>query len=501
MCGDFWCPHGQELPFFFAFELGVVMVAETTTSPPAPTTRPTVRRSHESALDETFDLDAGFVESVVSALLAHDEAQAHSLVDGLHHADMADLLERLDPESRRQLVILIRSNFNADVLPELVTDVRDEVMDALGFENLAAALDDLDSDDAVYVVDKLVPGEREKLLERLSQTTRAMIEQGLAYGEDTAGRLMQRELVAVPNYWSVGETIDYLRSTKNVPDKFYAVFVVDPRHRPQGMVDLHRVLTSKRPVRMKDIADKDLETIGTGMDKEEVAFLFRQRDLTAAPVVDKSGRLIGQITIDDVVDVIDEEAGEDILKLAGVRATEDSNIYRSIMATAQSRFLWLFLNLGTAFAASAVIGVFEDSIAKLSALAILMPICASMGGNAGTQTLATVVRLLATRELHTNNAYKVAWKELFVGLINGFLFAVITGILAYFWFDDAVLGLVIGIAMIINLAVAGLAGMAVPFALERAGADPADSATVFVTTITDVVGFFTFLGLATWIVL
>ncbi len=475
--------------------------AEPPTSPPAPFPPPTLRRGQESALDESFDLDAGFVESVISALLAHDELQARTLVADLHHADMADLLERLDRESRRQLVDVIRADFNADVLPELVTDVRDEVMEALGFENLAATLDELDSDDAVYVAGKLGPDEQEKLLERLPQTTRALIEQGLAYGEDSAGRLMQRELVAVPNYWTVGETIDYLRSTQNVPDKFYAVFVVDPRHRPQGMVELHRVLTSKRPVRMKDIADKDLETIPTDMDKEEVAFLFRQRDLTAAPVVDKSGRLIGQITIDDVVDVIDEEAGEDFLKLAGVRATEDSSLYRTIMATAQSRFLWLFLNLGTAFAASAVIGVFEDSIAKLSALAILMPICASMGGNAGTQTLATVVRSMATRELNASNAMRVAWKELFVGLINGLLFAAITGVLAYFWFDDGQLGMVIGAAMIINLAVAGVAGMAVPLALERMGADPADSATVFVTTVTDIVGFFTFLGMATWILL
>ena len=475
--------------------------AETPTSPPAPSTRPALRREQESALDESFDLDSGFVASVASALLAHDEEQARTLVSGLHHADMADLLERLNREDRRQLVDVIRTDFNADVLPELVTDVRDEVMDTLGFENLAATLDELDSDDAVYVAGKLDPDELEKLLERIPQTTRTLIEQGLAYGEDSAGRLMQRELVAVPNYWTVGETIDYLRSTLNVPDKFHAVFVVDPRHRPQGMVELHRVLTSKRPVRMKDIAGEDLETIHTDMDKEEVAFLFRQRDLTTAPVVDKSGRLIGQITIDDVVDVIDEEAGEDFLKLAGVRAIEESSIYRTIMATARSRFLWLFLNLGTAFAASAVIGVFEGSIAKLSALAILMPICASMGGNAGTQTLATVVRSLATRELHTSNAFRVVWKELFVGLINGLLFAVITGVLAYFWFDDRMLGMVIGAAMVVNLVVAGVTGIAVPLALERLGADPADSATVFVTTVTDVVGFFTFLGLATWILL
>ncbi|HCX14763.1 MAG TPA: magnesium transporter [Rhodospirillaceae bacterium] len=468
--------------------------------PKAPLTQP-LRRPQERALDESFDLDSGFVESVISALLVQDTEQIQSLVVDLHHADMADLIERLDRDSRRQLVDVVSTDFNANILPELATDVRDEVMDALGFDHLSVTLGELDSDDAVYVAGKLAPDERVKLLERMPLTTRMLIEQGLAYSEDSAGRLMQRELVAVPSYWTVGETIDYLRSTKNVPDKFYAVFVVDPRHRPQGMVELHRVLTSKRPVRMKDIADKGHETIRTDMDREEVAFLFRQRDLTSAPVIDKSGRLIGQITIDDVVDVIDEEAGEDYLKLAGVRAGEDSSLYRTIMATAQSRFLWLFLNLGTAFVASYVIGVFEDSIVKLSALAILMPICASMGGNAGTQTLATIVRSMATRELNASNAIHVAWKELFVGLINGFLFAAITGTLAYLWFGDGPLGMVIGVAMIINLAVAGVVGMAVPLALERIGADPADSATVFVTTVTDIIGFFTFLGMATWILL
>lgn len=453
------------------------------------------------ALDEGFELDSAFVEEVAAALRADDRGLARTLVTDLHYADMADLLERLDGEDRRLLVDAIRDDFNADVLPELAGDVRDDVMDALGFEDFAVALTELDSDDAVYVAGKLDREEREKILARMPQATRALIEQGLAYAESSAGRLMQRELVAVPNYWTVGETIDYLRSTRSTPAKFHAVFVVDPRHRPQGVVELHRVLTSKRPVKMADIVDPESDVIPVDMDREEVAFLFRQRDLSAAPVIDKSGRLIGQITIDDVVDVIEEDAGQEMLKMAGVRASDDSSLYRSIMTTAQSRFVWLVVNLGTAFLASSVIGVFEESIEKLSALAVLMPICASMGGNAGTQTLATVVRGLGTRDLNANNALRIAWKEIFVGLINGLLFAAITGLIAYLWFHDPLLAIVIGAAMVTNLIAAGFAGITIPLVLDRWGLDPADSAVVFLTTVTDVVGFFSFLGLATWIML
>ncbi len=470
-------------------------------SPEIQTAPPPLRARADEALDQDFQLGASFIEEVATALRTDDKERARILVAFLHYADMADLLERLDAGDRRLLVEALRDVFNADVLPELSADVRHEVMDALGFENFATAFEQLDSDDAVYVASKLEPGERLQVLERLTPEKRQQIEQGLAHGEDTAGRIMQRELVAVPSYWSVGETIDYLRATRGLPEKFYVVFVVDPRHRPLGVVELHRVLTSNRGVAMNDLIAPKLETIPTDMDREQVAFLFRQRNFAAAPVVDKSGRLVGQITIDDIVDVIDEEAGEDILKLAGVRAGEEGSLYRSIMSTAQSRFVWLIINLGTAFLASSVVGLFEASIAKLSALAVLMPICASMGGNAGTQTLATVVRSLATRDLNAGNALRIAWKEIAIGLINGLLFAVITGSIAYLWFDDPLLGIVIGTAMVANMLSAGAAGIAIPLALDRLGFDPADSAVVFLTTVTDVVGFFSFLGLATWILL
>jgi len=475
--------------------------AETPTLPYAPPPQRAARRAAAEALDEHFELDPAFVDEVGATLRADDRDQVRALVGELHYADMADLIERLDQEDRRLLVDAIRETFNPDVLPELAADVRDEVMDALGFEDLAYALRELDSDDAVYIAGKLDPDERTQLLGRMPPETRNLIEQGIAYGEHTAGRLMQRELVAVPNYWTVGETIDYLRSGRKTPEKFYAVFVVDPRHRPVGVVELHRLVKSKRPEHMRDLIDPEIDVIPTDMDREEVAYLFRQRDLTAAPVIDKSGRLIGQITIDDVVDVMDEEAGEDILKMAGVRASEDASLYRTIMSTAQSRFIWLVLNLGTAFLASAVIGAFEGSIEKLAALAVLMPICASMGGNAGTQTLATVIRSLATRELNASNVVRVMWKEVLIGSINGFLFAAITGVAAYAWFQDPLLGVVIGIAMVTNMIAAGLAGITIPVVLDKMGADPADSAVVFLTTVTDCVGFFTFLGLATWILL
>ncbi len=459
------------------------------------------RRAAGGALDEHFELDPDFIDNVAAALRADDKDRVRGMVRDLHYADMADLLERLDSEDRRLLVDAIREEFNADVLPELSAEVRAEVMEALGFEDLTFALRNLDSDDAVYVAGKLDPAERAKVLERMPADVRALIEQSLSYAENCAGRLMQREVVAVPNYWNVGETIDYLRSGRRTPDKFYAVFVVDPRHRPLGVVELHRILKSKRPEPMSDLIDPEIDVIPVDMDQEEVAFLFRRRNLAAAPVVDKSGRLVGQITIDDVVDVIDEAAGQDMLKFAGVRAKQDSSLYRSIMSTAESRFIWLVINLATAFLAAAVIGVFEASIEKLSALAVLMPICASMGGNGGTQALATVIRSLATRELNSSNAFRVMWKEVFVGTINGLLFAAITGAIAYLWFDDILLGIVIGLAMFTNMIAAGLAGMTIPLILHRLGADPANSAVVFLTTVTDCVGFFTFLGLATWILL
>jgi magnesium transporter len=451
--------------------------------------------------EDSFGLDAAFVDEVAAALRADNRDRVREIVSHLHYADMADLLERLDSEDRRLLVETVRADFNADVLPELAEAVRGEVMEALGFEDFAAALTELDSDDAVYVASKLSAEERAQVAARMPQASRMSIEQGLAYAENSAGRLMQREFVAVPNYWTVGETIDYMRAVQNLPEKFYAVFVVDARNRPQGMVELSRVLRAKRPERMKDLFERDVEPVPLDMDREDVAFLFKQRNLVSVPVIDKSGRLVGQITIDDIVDVIEEEAEDDILKLAGVRNTDVSSLYNAIIRTANSRFMWLAINLATAFLASWVVGLYEDAISKLAALAVLMPIVAGMGGNAGTQTLATAVRALATRELDASNMIRVTSRELFVGMINGLLFAVIVGFATVWWFDDELLAITIGSAMFINLTVAGLSGIVIPYVLHRFGSDPAASGGVVLTTVTDVVGFFSFLGLATVIVL
>ncbi len=444
------------------------------------------------SLDETFGLHPAFVDEVEDALVEKKNKRVRRLVADLHPADLADLLEHLEPKQCRRLVTVLKDQFNPDVLPELDEAVRDTVMNAMGFEDFAAALSQLESDETVYITGLLDPEQREAVLSRLPQADRMQIEQNLEYGEDTAGRLGQRELVAVPDYWTVGETIDYLRAARSLPDDFYVVFVVDPRHRPVGLVELSRLVRSRRPVRMRDIVDPDMEIIPPDMDREDVAYLFSQRDLVTAPVVEKSGRLIGQITIDDIVDVIEDEVEEDIFKLTGVSETD---LFDAVLETVRGRFTWLVLNLLTAIIASVVIGWFQPTIEKLVALAVLMPIVASMGGNAGTQTLTVAVRGLATKDLDASNALRITGKEALAGLMNGLLFAVISAAVVYLWFNDIGLGLVIAAAMIVNLLVAGLAGITIPVALDRLKIDPATSSAVFLTTITDVVRFFTFLAL------
>ena len=447
------------------------------------------------SLDETFGLHPAFVDEVEDALLQKKKKRVKKLVVNLHPADLADLLEHLEPKTCRQLVETLKDQLNPEVLTELNDSVRDNVMHAMGFEDFASALAQLDSDEAVYIAGLLSPAQREAVFEKLPAADRMQIEASLAYGEETAGRLIQRELVSVPDYWTVGETIDYLRAARSLPDEFYVVFVVDPRHRPVGLVDLNRLVRSRRPVQMRDIVNLSMEIITPDMDREDVAYLFRQRDLVTAPVVEKSGRLIGQITIDDIVDVIGEEAEEDIFKLAGV---SDSNLYGAVLATVRGRVSWLVLNLLTAILASIVIGWFQPTIERLVALAVLMPIVASMGGNAGTQTLTVAVRSLATKDLDASNATRIIGKEVLAGLINGCLFAVLAGLVTYVWFQDIGLALVIAAAMVVNMLVAGFAGITIPIALDKLNIDPATSSAVFLTTVTDVVGFFVFLALAAY---
>ena len=442
-------------------------------------------------------------ERIVSSLESGDETAVWALIQDIHYADMADLFERLSEENRSRLLTIMGPSFGAEVLSELDETVRDKVIDEMGIEAIALAVAELDTDDAVYLIEELDKKDQQQVLDAISDEDRALIEEGLSYPEDSAGRLMQRDLVTVPTYWSVGDAIDYMRENADrddnpLPDQFYVIFVVDPAHRPVGMVSLDKVLRTRRPVKMTEVMEPDMKTIPVNTDQEDVAFLFRQRDLVSAPVVDDGGRLIGVVTIDDIVDVIDEEHEEDIMRLGGVR---EDDLYSAVLDTTRARFSWLFVNLLTAIAASVVIGLFDATIDQVVALAILMPIVASMGGNAGTQTLTVAVRALAMKELTATNASRLVGKELLVGLANGVMFAVLAGGVAWWWFGNPTLGGVIAVAMVVNLLVAGLAGTLVPLFLDRNGVDPAIASSVFLTTITDVVGFFVFLGLAAMVML
>jgi len=459
--------------------------------------------------DETDDGGLGLTpaveQDIVEALADGDAERARDLIEPLHDADVADILERLDTDGRRALIELLREDFHPDILAELDDTVRDDVIDELGVAETAAAVAEMDLDDAVQVIEELEPHEQRQVLEAIPVGDRALIEEALAYPEDSAGRMMQREVVTVPTFWTVGEAIDFMRETADdeahadiLPEVFYDIFVVDPARRPVGIIALSRLMRSRRPVPVTDIMNEEMHLLPATMDREEVAFLFRQRDLVSAPVVDEGGRLVGSITIDDVVDVIHEETEEDIMRMGGVA---EGDLYSAAVDTARSRFTWLLVNLGTAFLAASVIGLFQATLRQMVALAVLMPIVASMGGNAGTQTLTVAVRALATKELTATNALRVIGKETLVGVFNGSIFAVLAGLIAGLWFADPALGLVIGMAMVANLVVAGLAGSSIPVILDRLGVDPAIGSSVPLTTTTDVLGFFVFLGLGTWLLL
>ena len=453
--------------------------------------------------DLIYVLETGVEEDIVHALDDKNIDCVRELIEPLHYADVADLLERLDAEDRARLVEIIRTDFDAAILSELDETVRDQIIDLLGLDEVAVAVSDLDTDDAVTVLEELDEAEQKQVLNSIPAAERTVIEEGLAYPEDSAGRLMQREFVSVPEGWTVGETIDYMRASvdsedNNLPDQFYSIFVVDPDHKPVGKVMLDQLLRTRRPVKMTGIVEPEKKVVAVTMDQEDVAFLFRQRDLVSAPVVDELGRLVGVVTIDDIVDVIDEEHEEDIMYLAGIG---EDDLYDAAIDTTRARFSWLAVNLLTAIVASLVISLFDATIDQLVALAILMPIVASMGGNAGTQTLTVTVRALAMKELTATNAARVIGKEILVGAINGVLFAVFAGVVVWVWFGSQVLGLVIGLAMVVNMTVAGLAGTTIPLMLEHARIDPAIASSVFLTTVTDVVGFFVFLGLAAIILL
>jgi len=430
---------------------------------------------------------------VAEALAAGLAAHARSLVADLEAPDLADLIELLEPSSRVQLVEALGTAFRPEVLSELDETVRDQLLPALPKDVLAKAVAELETDDAAYLLENIPEPVRQEILAQMPSGDRAALERNLEYPQNTAGRLMQTDFVAVPPFWTVGQVIDHMREADDLPETFSDIYVVDPTYHVLGSLDLSRLLRTKRHVPVDTIMDTGRAAVLATADQEAVARQFERYDLKSAPVVDADKRLVGVVTVDDVVEVIEEEADEDLRRLAGIG---DERITDSVRQIVPARFWWLLVNLLTAILASAVIKQFDATIEHMVALAVLMPIVASMGGNAGTQTMTVAVRALATGELGAVNMARVVLRETATGLINGLAFAVIMGVITFFWFGSNHLGAVIGAAMIINLMAAAVAGIFIPLALQRWGFDPAVSSTVFVTTVTDVVGFFAFLGLA-----
>jgi magnesium transporter len=433
--------------------------------------------------DEEGAVRADFVERVAQAIAADDSAALRALIADLHQADVGDLIEALDEELRPRLVQLMGHDFHFSALTEVDATVRDRILEELPAETVADGVRELDSDDAVAILADLPKDERGALA------------RSLLYPENSAGRRMQTEFIAVPPSWTVGRTIDYLREHPDMPERFWEIYAVDSDGRLQGPVALDRLLRTKRPVPIAELIDEEMHPVRVTDDQEDVARLFERYDLVSTPVIDASDRLVGVITFDDIVDVIEEEAEEDIRALGGVGREEE--LSDPVWFIARGRFNWLLVNLATAFLASSVLGLFEGELQKMVALAVLAPIVASQGGNAATQTMTVAVRALATRELSSANAARLIVREVLVGLVNGLAFAVITGVAAAAWFKIPDLGLVIGLAMLCNLVAAALGGILVPLVLHHFRADPAISSGVFVTTVTDVVGFFSFLGIAT----
>ncbi len=450
--------------------------------------------SEESA----YALGRKEIAAIMYAVDIDDKETLTRLMEPLHAADIADLLEQINTFDRSRLIRLYDREFDGDILSELHEGLREEVMAVLKPHILADAVREMDSDDVVDLVEDLDEPQQEAILGALDDADRVAVQQALSYPEYSAGRLMQREVVAAPEHWTVGETIDFIRNSDELPDQFYHIVLVDPRMHPVGNVTLGRLMGSARSVKLADIQEEMFQTIPVTQDEEDVAYAFNQYHLISAPVVDEDGRLTGVITIDDAMAVLDNEHEEDILRLAGVG---ESSLSDGVFETSKRRLPWLCVNLFTAICAAIVIAQFEDTIARFVSLAVLMPIVASMGGNAGTQSMTVAVRALATRDLTRSNAWRVIRRELSVGLLNGLVFAAVMGTIGFLWFGSLQLGLVIAAALIINLITAGLAGTVVPVTLEKLGVDPALASGTFVTTTTDVVGFFAFLGLASLVLM
>ncbi|EQB15811.1 MAG: magnesium transporter [Novosphingobium lindaniclasticum] len=446
------------------------------------------------SLDDDNRLKAEFVRSVKDALDDEDFERVYDLVEPLHPADIADLFELVDENERLGLARAIRDLMGVEVIAEMNDWVREALMEALPAEVVAEIAEQLDTDDAVAMLEDLDEEDQQAVLAEMEPEDRAAIETALSYPEESAGRLMSRDFVAVHESMTVGDLIDFLREHRELPTEFWEVFIVDPMHRPIGTCALSWILRTPRNIPLYDVMARDQTLIPADMDQEEVALRFQKYALISAAVVDEAGRLIGQITVDDIVHIIQEEAGEDTLLLSGAG---DGDINEPIRDAYSARVRWLIANLLTATLASSVIAMFEGTISKMVALATLMPIVAGLGGNAGTQTLAVTVRALATNQLTASNAWRAVRREMSIALLNGCTVAVVIGIVVSLIFGNVTLGLVIAMAMMTNILIAGMAGVFVPLTLERFKADPAIASSIFVTMTTDSMGFLVFLGLAT----
>ena len=447
----------------------------------------------ESELDEDDRLKPAFVSAVLEAVESGNFEAAHALVEPLHPADIADLVELSPSEDRPALVSAIADLIDGDVLAEMNDYVREVLVDALTATQVADLASELDTDDAVAIIEDMEPEDQREVLKALDPDDRAAIEEALSYPEETAGRLMQRELIAVPEHWTVGDVLDFLRGEEELPTDFWEIFVVDPAHKPVGTCALSWILRTPRVVKIADVMKREQTLIPVDMDQEEVALRFQKYALISAAVVDPNGRLVGVITVDDVVHIISEEAGEDILRLSGAG---EGDINEPVLDSYKGRVRWLIANLGTALVAATIISLFEGTISKMVALAALMPIVAGVGGNAGTQTMAVTVRALAMNQLTQSNTWRAVRREISIALLNGLTIAVVIGVAVGLFYGHIELGGVIAAAMLANILIAGLAGVIVPLTLDRFDADPAVASSVFVTMTTDSMGFLVFLGLA-----
>jgi magnesium transporter len=442
-----------------------------------------------------FEFNKEFIKVVTDKIKNNDAEFITNSFKEMHPADAADIIEHLNLDDRESLIKLNKFNIEPTVFVELNESVQSEIIAFLSSDSIVSILKNLESDDAIKILENVDEKEKNNILSSLPPKDRFALLESLSYPEDTAARIMQREFTAIPSNWSVGQTIDYLRENKELPEEFLEIFIVDEEFKPIGTVPSSKVLRTPRDNKMMSIMAESQLLIPVDMDKEEVGNLFENYNLSSAAVIDKNNKLVGMITYDDVLTVLKEETEEDALRLAGVG---DEEITDGVFTKTKRRFNWLLLNLFTAFLATYCISLFGATIEQMVVLAFLMPIVASMGGNAGMQTLAVTVRSLATKDLTKNNFSKNVFKEFNIGILNGVIFAVISSLIVQFWFNDIQLSMIISISMVLTMIVAGLFGILIPVTLKKMNIDPAISSSVFVTTITDVIGFVSFLGVGAY---